>query len=287
MFPTAFKQAVSWPQVRRAVMGVKRGRRPFLANLGAGVVSGCVVTCALNPWDRALFLSVLHRRPFLSAKNWSRPYQGVGQTLIQRALSSGLYFPLEDRMTVVFEDNTVAGLAAGVLCGVILSPPALLKYQLWGHPDHTRSILRQASSNWRHGGISVFFRGMPASCARDMVFGGVFATLRKLNTEPGQQTSFLGNAIAAAVATTFSSPFNFFRNIQFSVTPSSQAVTMRQCYNQLVDETRQKKTLASQLKFLQERLRIGWGTARVAVGMGMVARCYETLIYYSDVDGYT
>lgn len=263
-------------------MPAARGKSRFLTNLGAGFASGCLVTCALNPWDRALFLSVAHRRTFWDFQNWCRPYQGVGQTLIQRTMSSGLYFPLEDKMSLVFKDNTIAGLAAGVVCGVVLSPSALLKYQLWGHPDENRSILRQAKSNWRHGGVAVFLRGMPASCVRDMVFGGVFATLRKLHTEAGEQSSFLGNAFAAAVATTFSSPFNFFRNIQFSVTPSSRSKTMRECYIQLAEEARQKKTLMGQLKFLQERLRIGWGTARVAVGMGLVARCYETLVHYSS-----
>ena len=32
-----------------------------------------------NPWDRALYLSVKHSRPFLSGENFQRPYQGFWQ----------------------------------------------------------------------------------------------------------------------------------------------------------------------------------------------------------------
>jgi hypothetical protein len=49
-----------------------------------------------NPWDRALYLSVKHYRPFLDKLNFVRPFSGVLQTLTYRAISSGLYFPLEE-----------------------------------------------------------------------------------------------------------------------------------------------------------------------------------------------
>ena len=63
----------------------------FVAGLGAGLS----VTTAFNPYDRALYLSVAHARPFVAAANWTTPYQAWTQTLASRALSAGLYFPLE------------------------------------------------------------------------------------------------------------------------------------------------------------------------------------------------
>eukprot|EP00658_Telonema_sp_P-2_P048286 TRINITY_DN36733_c0_g1_i1.p1 TRINITY_DN36733_c0_g1~~TRINITY_DN36733_c0_g1_i1.p1 ORF type:complete len:405 (+),score=56.81 TRINITY_DN36733_c0_g1_i1:71-1216(+) len=252
------------------------------SGLGIGVVSGCVVTCLLNPWDRALFLSVAHRRPFLNRANFERPYQGIWQTFFQRSLSSGLYFALEDNMRLVFSSNLLAGISAGVVCGSVLSPLALMKYQLWGHPDESRSIPRQFRSNLRHGGPAVFFRGLPATCIRDMLFGAVFTSLRNMKSEPGEKTSFLLNCVAAALATTVSSPFNFFRNIQFAVTPSKKGKTMREIGIKLLREIQGKQSTWEGAAHLQSKLRIGWGTGRVAIGMGMVSQCYEYLSMYNE-----
>ena len=125
-------------------------------------------------------------------------------------------------MRTIFGDhNTLAGMAAGTVNGALMSPLALLKYQLWGHPDQNRSLWRQACSNYNsHGGLRTFFRGAPATCIRDMVFGATFSTLRQRDPESAIGGSiFVTNTIAAAVATVISGPFNFFRNIQFGVTP--------------------------------------------------------------------
>ena len=123
--------------------------------------------------------------------------------------------------TVFGHHDTLAGMAAGTVNGALMSPLALLKYQLWGHPDQNRSLWRQACSNYNsHGGLRTFFRGLPATCLRDMVFGATFSTLRQRDPESAIGGSiFVTNTIAAAVATVISGPFNFFRNIQFAVTP--------------------------------------------------------------------
>ena len=61
--------------------------------LSSGFTIGLVVTFALNPWDKAIYLSVTENRRFLHIDNFRYPYQGVGQSLIQRSISRGLYFP--------------------------------------------------------------------------------------------------------------------------------------------------------------------------------------------------
>lgn len=64
--------------------------------LAGGLISGSIIAVAFNPWDRALYLSMLHNRPFLTAANFQHPYQGFLQVLFHRTFSSGIYFPLFD-----------------------------------------------------------------------------------------------------------------------------------------------------------------------------------------------
>ena len=62
--------------------------------LGGGI-SGLIVAFSLNPWDKALYISVTQHRQFLDLRNFKHPFQGVTQSLFQRTISHGLYFPLE------------------------------------------------------------------------------------------------------------------------------------------------------------------------------------------------
>ena len=60
----------------------------FSCGLGAGVIQAGL----LNPYDRALFLSVKERRPFLHIDNFRRPYQGFLQSVSGRAVRYFLKF---------------------------------------------------------------------------------------------------------------------------------------------------------------------------------------------------
>jgi hypothetical protein len=63
----------------------------FICGLSAGVIQAGI----FNPYDRALYLSVKDHRRFLHIANWKSPYSGFAQSIGGRALSGGLYFPLE------------------------------------------------------------------------------------------------------------------------------------------------------------------------------------------------
>ena len=108
--------------------------------LNCGFTSGLLQAALFNPWDRALYLSVRYHRPFLHIRNFSNPFAGVFQTLFQRAVSSGVYFPLEQlfaeglhsKLSVANEGKSmrkfstqihfVAGLLAGATNGIIMNP---------------------------------------------------------------------------------------------------------------------------------------------------------------------
>ena len=112
--------------------------------LNCGIISGLIQAAVFNPWDRALYLSVMHHRDFLHRENFSKPFAGVMQTITQRAISSGLYFPLEEIFTEAITDwnskradndtrgaqrtiNFVAGLLAGSTNGLLLNPFSSVK----------------------------------------------------------------------------------------------------------------------------------------------------------------
>ncbi len=83
----------------------------------AGICSGVVQVVLFNPYDRALYLSVIHQRKFLHRENWGRSFsdlnKGLLPNLLQRVISYGMYFPLEQMWTRVllncFRSRTTTG----------------------------------------------------------------------------------------------------------------------------------------------------------------------------------
>jgi hypothetical protein len=76
-------------------------------------------------------------RPFLTWENFRNPMRGASQTVVQRAISSGLYFPLEDMFNSLIAASSpstpkrlvhfCAGLCAGAINGLALNPAARVK----------------------------------------------------------------------------------------------------------------------------------------------------------------
>ncbi len=113
--------------------------------LNCGMASGLIQAFLFNPWDRALYLSIKMDRPFLNFDNFRDPMNGVMQTVIQRAFSGGLYFPLEEIFSNVLHsasfirpsiDNGnvstkfLAGMLAGSANGIIMNPFSRVKVGL-------------------------------------------------------------------------------------------------------------------------------------------------------------
>lgn len=111
--------------------------------LNCGLMSGLMQAIIFNPWDRALYLSVKHERIFLTLENFKHPWAGVTQTVAQRAVSAGLYFPLEQlfgemlHVSSLGEKNHLkpwltflAGTFAGMVNGVAMNPFTRIKVSL-------------------------------------------------------------------------------------------------------------------------------------------------------------
>lgn len=108
----------------------------------SGLTAGVAQAGLFNPYDRALYLSVKNRTPFLTAENFRSPYQGFFQSVGHRALSGGLYYPLEQFfMSLLPADvlldpgasgalyNFMAGTAAGSVNAFICNPFSAVKYK--------------------------------------------------------------------------------------------------------------------------------------------------------------
>ena len=160
-----------------------------VSTLSCGFVAGLLTAGLLNPWDRALYLSVKETRSFFHPLNWKSPYQGFTQALFQRATTSGMYFPLEQWCLVALTDSGMlatrpgargwfAGCMAGSVNGVLFNWIAAVKYASWGRPEHDRSFWQTASSMWRRGRVKPFLRGTVSTVMRDVVFGGAFSGAR-------------------------------------------------------------------------------------------------------------
>lgn len=159
---------------------------------------------------------------------------------------------------------------------IFLTPIAAVRYAGWGQPDKSSlEIIRglyqgKVSGQWR--------RGVAATVTRDVVFGAFFAGMRFFNrqTQDGKErNAWTKGALdfsSAAAATVFSAPFNYVRNMQFNCPIERRAPKMGDVLSMLI---RDSKHSARPLRFLQSRLRLGWGTGRVASGMALSSFMYE------------
>jgi hypothetical protein len=174
-----------------------------------------------------------------------------------------------------------------VLFYYILRRLTAVKYHTWGS-EHV-SFIATAQAMFHSGGLRPFFKGVLPTVCRDCVFGGVYATLRMLiekalvsmrKNDPKAlpQTKrhmdmerVSASIIAASMATIFSAPHNFARNIAYASPVDSPAPTIRSSFRRLLKGAR---TSSTPLTYLQDRLRLGWGTARVGVGMALGNELY-------------
>lgn len=290
----------------------EKDKARFIAKIGlfkCGLVSGLVQAAVFNPWDRALYLSIKENRIFLHLENFRNPFSGLLQTLFQRACSAGLYFPLEDIfMTVLLENPTsstlnsnilsfIAGNTAGALNGLVLNPLAAVKvcypkwcetrqfiltlnyqYHTWGIEECFREhFFATARKMYSQGGIRPFVAGTVATVSRDMTFGGCFALLRHSAQTPDDTKTkkVVINIFAGFMATLLSSPMNYVRNIHYATPPSECHQSALTILCQLWKMSSQETSFFSRLVYLQHKLRVGWGTARVACGMALGAHIYD------------
>lgn len=274
-------------------------KQKFNIDVASGLLAGASNSGLFNPWDRALYLSVKFNRPFLLSQNFKSPYQGFSQAFVQRAFLGGIYYVAQgelNRYLFPYLRNTLGinqtlsqffvGMSAGSIGGVFTNSISAIKYHTWGQENASfRSSVREM---WNLGGIKPFLKGTAATMTRDMVFGSTYEMLRTLmnstikksenNTtnENQPKLEFIHNATAAGVATILSSPFNYVRNMQYATPPNIKPPTTQEALIKVWNDSKsQQRSFLARMSFFQQQFRIGWGTARVAVGMAVGQKLFN------------
>ena len=259
---------------------LKECKRPVLG-FECGLASGITQSFMFNSYDRALFHSIAQSRPFLDARNWKgSPFAGVSPSFLQRAFSSGLYFPLEDAFRNNVSDSyAVDGVLVGLVGGAFTTPFNSVKYAMWSSTSGTQNspqegpgLVKTATRLYNQGGVARLMRGVVPTLYRDMTVGVTFSVLRHQG-----DNGFVNNAIAAFVATTLSSPFNFARMKVYSPdVVGSPKATFEILRDVSMDTRARESTLIGQITALVRRFNVGWGALRVGLGMGVGSQIYKT-----------
>jgi hypothetical protein len=237
-------------------------------------VSGLSQSAIFNAYDRALYHAIVNRRSFLDPVNWKgNPFKGVSPSFIQRSVSAGLYFPLEDLFrTYISSSYAVDGVLVGVTGAIFTTPFNSVKYAMWS--SGSSSMIDTTRELYNRGGIPRLMVGAIPTLYRDMSFGFVYSVLRHKG-----DNGFVNNVLAAFLATAVSSPFNYARmRIYGSVDKSSHLPPTISVLADLKSEieTKHPSSRIQQAKLLFRTLNVGWGALRVGLGMGVGSQIYKT-----------
>lgn len=265
--------------------------------VAAGLVAGTCSAAIFSPVDKALFLSHVNKRPFLRIANFSRPFQGINLVVVQRVISGGLCFPLEDAVRRAYPgemDSAWHNFASGTIVGssisIVTNPLASITFQKWASSRQSgASVAQVARHMFATGGLSSFQRAVPTTLARDVLWGGIFSCLRhelpahlgEAESASGAQkpgvASFVANVVAAGVATAVSSPFNYARSLQYGHDMSKGKLSTMKVFKDLWREANANRAAEGEARalFVARRLTVGWGSLRVSVGIAVSSQIYN------------
>jgi hypothetical protein len=257
----------------------------------AAFLSGALTAIAFNPVDRALYLSARDRRPFLHRANWLDPWQGFRQAAFQRTLNASLWFFLQDNVMPAFRHaddgplaTAAAGLAVGTLNAIIMNPFACVKYRSWNVEGS--SFRTTAIAMYKADGVKSFWCGARVTVLRDGTYGVVYemarhrlyAVIDRLE-DPVMRGSFRfgANVLASGAATLASAPLNYARSQTFGAPLSQRSETgVTDSWRLLLAHVRDSSpSRVTQALLFINRLNIGWGTLRVAFGMGFTQSLHD------------
>ena len=242
------------------------------ARFACGLASGLGQSALFNQYDRAMYRSIVEKKPFLHPSNWrGNAFTGVSPSFIQRSVSAGLYFPLEDFFRRSVSHNyAVDGFLVGVVGGVFTTPFNSVKYSMWS--SSSPSMSGTARDLYERGGVARLMRGAAPTLYRDMTFGVVYSVLRHKG-----DNGFVNNVLAAFVATALSSQFNYARmKVYGSDSPLPTSTILSDLWRDVeANSHHPSSNMFDKAKFTFRTLNVGWGALRVGLGMGVGSQIYN------------
>jgi hypothetical protein len=100
-----------------------------------------------------------------------------------------------------------------------------------------------------------------------MLFGLTYEWIRTRYNDDIAHSKLAGNLAAGACATVVSGPLNYARNMQYATSLHQPCPSTWKVLTELFANARKQPTWPGKVFYVQFRLRVGWGSMRVAVGM--------------------
>lgn len=85
--------------------------------------------------------------------------------------------------------------------------------------------------------------------------------------------------MAGTVATFASAPLNYVRNIQYASPAHGPVPGIGAVLRQLWHDAANHPTASDRFHYIQQRLRLGWGSARVVVGMALGQAVFDAALH--------
>lgn len=246
-------------------------------NFFAGIFAGATNSILFNPYDKALYNMMKRGTHFYDRSNWKNPYHGVTQALGHRIISYGLYFPLTD----LYKDNlsfikneSYKSLTTSTLTGtttaILLNPINVVKTHNWNQ-DTSIGLFKLGKQIYTNHGTLAFTRSLYYTILRDITFGTIYS---QCNMKYNPNKRIAEDILFAGLATSLSSPINYIRHQILFAPLDQKAPTFTLIKNDLIKEVNEQKNNKAKY-IITKKFCIGWGTLRVALGMGVSRQCYE------------
>lgn len=251
------------------------------------------VSCAalFNPFDRAMFLASCHKTPVFLWVNFTRPFHGYMQAVLQRAF---IYLFLQAKLGAAMkpylhdlnehEAKFCIGMTAGFINGVMMNPVIAAKHLMWTNDSHTFSST--AKKMWLDGGCRSFSNGMYGSIVRNMIFGATYEIARGPickafmyqldNDQNKMQCQFFANLIAAGLGTMMASPFIYMRSVQHATLPGQTPPTLRAMWYDARARSKMEPTSIKKMLFFPREFKTFQGAAGAAIRWAVAQQICDT-----------
>lgn len=257
-----------------------------------GLLTGVINVGIFNPFDRALNLATKNHTSIFIKSYWNPyvMYQGIHHGIIQRTISYGMWYPAVEMVKTNIDklsfnnkyiDNQVlASICASGLIGLSTSPVSAAKQQYW-NSDQKIGILRFTKQMYKTGGFYAFVRGTTVTVKRDMLFGLIFGYLSFTHNK---NKHFLIDAPFATLATIVSSPFNYIRVMKYKTECDvhMSSFTILHDLVKIVQKEYPYGLWRQVIYTFHNKFNVGWGSARVGLGMALSRQLYEYFKQFTD-----
>ena len=162
---------------------------------------------------------------------------------------------------------------------------------MWGatEREYARSFITTAKHIYKKGGFPVFLVGSASTVGRDVIFGGIYGILRHelmlqykdssfyCNNVVNPTHKYMINVFSGCCATIASSPLNYIRNVHYASSPSRKVIrpTSTKILFRLYKRAMKCGSTFEAVHYVQRQFRLGWGTARVGIGMAFSEYIYN------------